>query len=519
DGIYASLTNGVLATRGDGYDGEDISDKLPLIELEKNGYKGPPVSDARGEIVIRNDDFKNIYSKILRKDGKSYKNQRNAVAGIVGLKDIADMVFQKAKLTLVDYDTHAKSVKFSELKDEKIWDSIVKEFSSLPYPMDGIVIKLNDKTYSENLGTTAHHPRGQIAFKFSGLRAHSVIRNVEWSFGKNCITPIAAIDPVEIGGITIKNVTLHNFNFVKANDLHIGDKIIVERAGDVIPHMLSSEPSAERKSFLIEKCPSCDTTLVIDGPEIKCPNEKCPEVSLQRLLAAVRSIGIERLGEPTLRKMVSSLGVKNLKDILSLSKEQISSMEGFKSKSSENLFQEINAAKNTTDFALIASLNIQGIGKNIAKSILEKFSLSELRKMSAHELEQIPNIGPERAKELYEKLSMESNTIDELIQALNISESKGSDTKKRPTICFTGKMPLPRSHYQQIAEENGYDLADSVTEDLDLLVVASMEEKSSKLQKAEKYGIKILLLDQWTKLLTGQKVKEPEPNNAMLPGF
>ncbi len=144
DGISASLTKGVLATRGDGYEGEDISDKIPLIELEMKNYRGTPIFDARGEIIIRNDDFKNIYAKVIKKDGKAYKNQRNAVAGIVGLKNINEMKIQGAKLTLIDYETYTKSLSLTELKDTATWDSIQKEFASLPYPMDGIVLKLAD---------------------------------------------------------------------------------------------------------------------------------------------------------------------------------------------------------------------------------------------------------------------------------------------------------------------------------------------------------------------------------------
>ncbi len=348
----------------------------------------------------------------------------------------------------------------------------------------------------------------------------SVIKEVEWSFGKNCITPIAIIEPIEISGTTIKKVTLHNFNFVKENDLHLGDNVLVERAGDVIPHIVSSEAGANRKSFLIEKCPSCGKSLVIDGPELRCVNNDCPERSLQRLLSAVKSIGIERLGEPTLRKMISLLDVKNLKDIFSLSKEQISRLDGFKSKSADNLFNEILSAKNTSDFALLASLNIQGIGKNIAKAILDKFSLEELRKMSTEELENIQNIGPERAKELHEKLSRESDTINELLSALNVSESKDGLEKTLPLICFTGKMPLARSHYEKLARENGYEPSEMVTEKLNLLVLADLAEKSSKLLKAEKYGVKIILLNDWLKELEFSPIKNTvSEKNDLLPGF
>jgi DNA ligase (NAD+) len=498
DGISANFANGVLASRGDGFEGENISDKIPLIELEADGYKGPLNRDARGEIIIRNDDFKNIYSKILKKDGALYKNQRNAVAGIMGLKKIDEMLSQGAKLTLVDYGMIKEILPFSKLKDENSWNDILKEFSILPYPMDGVVVKFHDDAYSASLGATAHHPRGQIAFKISGLRMPSVIKNVEWSFGKNCLTPIAMIDPVRIGGITIKKVTLHNLKFVNDNDLRIGDKVIVERAGDVIPHIVSSEKGAERTSFIIEKCPSCGSALVIEGPELKCVNQECPDTKLRRLLSAVRSIGIERLGEPTLKKMMSALSVKKLKDIFSLTKEDFLALEGFREKSADNLFREIQSARKTSDRALLASLNIEGVGKNIAKSILEKYSLGELRKMSAAELENISGIGPERSKGLSKELERQSEIIAELLDALDVSVTKTSDASENlKTICFTGKMPEKRSHYERLAGTAGYKPVDSVTEKLSLLVVADINENSSKMEKAKKYGVKIIPLSEW----------------------
>ncbi|MDD5600072.1 MAG: hypothetical protein PHV82_19155, partial [Victivallaceae bacterium] len=202
DGISANYADNILATRGDGETGEDISDKLPLIELETAGYTGPVDRPVRGEILIRNDDFKNIYSHITKKNGGTYKNSRNAVGGIMGLLDISDMLRQHAKLTLVDYEMISYEVKFCEL--EKRWPELLEEIEKLPYPMDGIVIKLADEKYSESLGNTAHHPRGQIAFKFSGIRKDSLLKNIQWSFGKNCLTTVAELEPVEIGGVTIR---------------------------------------------------------------------------------------------------------------------------------------------------------------------------------------------------------------------------------------------------------------------------------------------------------------------------
>ncbi len=495
DGISANFTGGILSTRGDGYEGENISDKIPLIELETAGYRGPLNRDARGEIIIRDDDFKNIYSKVVNKSGKTYKNSRNAVAGIMGLKDISEMLVQHAKLTLADYSLFTQTMKLDELKAN--WENIVREIEEMPYPTDGIVIKLADEEYSASLGNTAHHPRGQIAFKFSGIRKETKIIGVEWSFGKNCLTPVAQLEPVDIGGITIKNATLHNYQNVIDKDIHINDIATVERAGDVIPYIVSASPGENRINCLISKCPSCSSELKIDLPELRCINPDCPGTSLQRLLAAVRNIGIERLGEPNIKKMMSVLNVKTLKDIFNLKVQDILKLEGFQAKSATNLYKEIQAARDVSDYQILASLNIQGIGPNIAKAILTEYSLDELRKLDKEKLSEINGIGPERAGAIERELTTQSQFLDELISCINMKQTKGNTQSGMATICFTGKMPEQRSYYEKLALQHGYQATDSVTKTLSVLVAADPSENGSKLNNARKHNVKIMSLEEW----------------------
>jgi len=506
DGISASWSGSVLASRGDGETGEDISDKVPLIELEAPGWTGP-LKDfkkpARGEIVIRSDDFVNLYSKIRNKNGRLYKNSRNAVAGIMGLKEIDDMLAQKAKLTLVDYELHSWRCRLESLRSE--WPSILEAIEELPYPMDGIVVKLSDQAFSESLGSTAHHPRGQIAFKFSGVRRKTKLLAVEWSFGKNCLTPVAELEPVDIGGITIRHASLHNLQNLLDKDIHVGDTVEVERAGDVIPYIVSAEAGEERKSCLIDKCPSCGSTLVKDPPELRCLNPDCFETRVQLLLSAVRNIGIERLGEPNIRKMMNSLGVKTLKDIFNLGVMDLLKLDGFKEKAASNLYKEIQAARQVPDYMLLASLNVKGVGPNIAKTVLSKFALAELRSMDETALSAIEGIGPERAKAIADELRRQSAFLDELLACVNVVQTKGavSALQGRPTICFTGKMPERREHYESLARAAGFEPVDSVLSSLSILVAQDASGGSSKLEKARKSGIKVMALDEWLHSLSG----------------
>jgi DNA ligase (NAD+) len=495
DGISAIFAEGVLATRGDGSIGENISDKISLIELEAKNYIGPLDRPARGEIVIRNDDFKNIYSKITKKDGNHYKNPRNAVAGIMGLKKIDEMVQQGAKLTLVDYDLVAYSSTLANFEEN--WPKFVENIENLPYPMDGIVVKLADEAYATSLGATAHHPRGAIAFKFSGVRKEAKLLDVEWSFGKNCLTPVALLEPVDIGGVSIKRASLHNIQNIIDRDIHIGDLVIVERAGDVIPHIVDAKPGKERRSCMITECPSCGATLVRIGPEISCANPHCPETLVRRLLASIRSIGIDRLGEPNVRRMMETLNVKTLKDIFELSINDILKLEGFKDKSAANLYNEIQSARTVDDFQVVAALNIRGIGANVAKSILEHHSLNELKTLSVEELSAIDGVGPERAEALFRELREQSDFLDELLGVVKVNQTKGTGASSAPTVCFTGKMPEKRSFYANLAKTRGFEPSDSVSSSLALLVANDPSAGGGKLAKAAKLDVRIVALDDW----------------------
>ena len=508
DGISANYENKILATRGNGEIGENISSKLPLIELETTGYTGPVDRPVRGEILIRNDDFKNIYSKITRKNGGTYKNSRNAVGGIMGLLDISDMRRQGAKLTLVDYEMISYPVKYSEL--EKRWPELLEKIENLPYPMDGIVIKLADEEYSESLGNTAHHPRGQIAFKFSGIRKETILKDVKWSFGKNCLTPVAEIEPVEIGGVTIQHASLHNAQNIIDKDIHINDRVVIERAGDVIPYIVSALPGKHRRDPMISECPNCGQTLLRKGPELCCPNPKCSATRLKLLTAAVKNIGIERLGEPNIKKMMTYLGVITLKDIFELKLTDILQLEGFKDKSARNLFREIANARKVADFQVLAALNVPNIGTNIAKKIMREYTLDELRAMTIEDMINIDTIGPERAKALHAQLSEQNDFINELLAALEVRQTKGGETETRPTICFTGKMPQKRSYYEKLAAENGFDAVSAVTKELSILVALAPTSGGGKISKAAKAGVKIVTLDDWLKSIENSKEEATE---------
>ena len=500
DGISANFDGRILSTRGDGETGEDISGKLPLIELESPGYRGPVNRPVRGEIIIRADDFKNIYPHIRKKDGGAYKNSRNAVAGIMALKDIYPMQIQGAKLTLVDYSLISRRVPLDKLAGQ--WEELKLAFAELPYPMDGIVVKFADISFRESLGNTAHHPRGEIAYKFTNVSCRTTLTGVQWSFGKNFLTPVALLEPVELSGITIKRASLHNIQNILDMDLQIGDTVTVERAGDVIPFIAASEPGLVRTSPLITHCPECGTELTRSGPELCCPNRECPGSRLQLLCAAIRNLGIERLGEPTVAKLMKQYNVRHLRELFDLSQEDLRRLDGFAEKSAANLYREIQKARVVDDYQLIAALNIPGIGPNIAKLILEKFPVDQLFTATVDALADIPGIGPERAGAVVAVLQEQQEEFTELFSAVTIRKHEAA--ADAPGVCFTGKMPEKRSYYEKLAREHGYEPAGSVTAGLSLLVADDVNENSSKLKNARNLGVKIISLDEFLALLAGE---------------
>ena len=501
DGISVNYDGRVLSTRGDGEVGEDVSDKIPLVELEAPGYRGPLDRPARGELVIRDDDFRELYSNIRKKDGGTYKNSRNAVAGIMGLKDITPMLVQHAKLTLADYGLVSFRVRADELAEK--WEGLKEHLARLPYPQDGIVIKLADAAYRASLGNTAHHPRGEIAYKFTNQSCETTLLDVEWSFGKNNLTPVAILAPVELSGITVRRASLHNVQNLIDMDIMIGDTVTVERAGDVIPYISARKPGARRRSAIIDKCPSCGAELIRRGPELVCPASDCPETELQRLLAALRSFGVERLGEPTLRKLMKSCGIRRVADLFSVTAEDLLKIEGFQKKSAENLVGEIRKARRVDEYKIIASLNIPNVGANIAKKMLEDHTLDELRNMSPEELVQLDGVGPERGNAIAREFAAQREYLDELVGAVEVvrPNAAGGGASARGRICFTGKMPEKRSFYEELAKQAGFEPVDAVTKELALLVAADPAASGGKLNTARKNGIRIVSLDEFLKSL------------------
>lgn len=492
DGLAGKFQNNILSTRGDGHVGEDISHKIKDMILIRNKEQIPLCGVSEniiGEIICSKDQFK--------KYGKGYKSPRNFIIGMIGQKGKMPEGFRPH---FVEYKSSPSiCYEASEFLDQ--WDNIINFFESFDsYAKDGIVIKLKDEAYSLSLGSTSHHPKGAIAYKFHGEVSETTLRKVVWQAGKNCLTPVAEFMPVILGGVTVSRATLHNYANVEELDLHIGDVLQIERAGDVIPYVIGSTPGERRGDEVdIKNCPYCGSEVVRRSVEISCENLDCPGTCFSRLTASIKESEIEWLGPGILSKIVAHKKCRCLSDIFDLSVNDI-----FESGVGENMSKKIR--KSIRDHSLMSApqflscLNIEGMGRTNWKTILNFVSFEELVDgVSKERLRRIPGIGPILMRKIIQGISSKRNEIKELLKRVHIEDEGMKETPSRKKICFTGKMPEKRSFYEDLAKQNGFESVSSVTKELDVLVCDDILSTSSKCLAAKKSGIKILSLNEWMK--------------------
>lgn len=493
DGLAGKLINGVLATRGDGRVGEDISRHKNHIQLIRDDKRIPLIKirnkekEILGEIIVSNKKFEEFRIS----EFGTYAHPRNFVAGLINSKDWLNGV----TLDFVEYSTSKREIIDARNFTKDRWEALVKDFRrSAIYPTDGLVIKLEDERYAKSLGNTSHHPLGQIAFKFSGETAQTKILEINWQNGKNSITPVALIEKVMIKNIAISKVTLHNAGFVKGMNIAKGDKITIERAGDVIPHILSVDEKGSDSYNIPLVCPCCGSVIDWRGPEIYCTNENCPGTRRARLMAALRYFNIDGLGDVVMNYLIFNGVITSPEQIFKISYDQLLHIPGFAETSANNLLKAINEAKEKVTYPVIlGTLNTEGVGKVTYKKILEHMTFAELVN-EEKELLNIPGINEKRAISIRKSIK---DNLDYLRRITEIIQPKEEVSVKGKKICFTGKMEKPRKYYEQLALEHNYIPSDKVDKTLDLLVTTEMDRQSSKMMAARKYGIKIIELNQW----------------------
>ncbi len=547
------------ATRGDGEYGEDITNNLKTIktiplraEFSKFGIK---LAEIRGEVVISKEEFKKLNRERVEEGLPPFANPRNAAAGSIRQKDPKEVA--KRRLEAVVYQlsyveppesdpkTHYESLKILDtlgfktlFRDTKLCrgiDEVIeycreweKKRDSYPYEIDGMVVKVNDRSLYEKLGYTSHHPRWAIAYKFKPRRATTKLIDVVFQVGRTgTITPVGKLEPVQVGGVTVSSVSLFNEDFIKEKDIKIGDYVLVERAGDVIPYIaavLKEKRTGEERDIVFpEKCPSCGSELVKLPDEVarRCINIGCPAQSVLRLKhwASREAMDIRGLGDATIKLLFNKGLVKDVGDLYYLKLIDLLRFPGIGEKSALNLLKAIEESKNRPIDRVLYGLGIRYVGSTTAKKISEIInSIWELKDIPIERIMRLEGVGYKVAKSIKEFFSIPQNlkVIEKLEKAgVNLEKKKVkkiADILKGKTFVFTGTLDCcSREKAGEIVESLGGKFSNTITSRTDYLVVGK-EPGKTKIEKAKKYGIKTITEEEFLNMIKDyvdiEKLKE-----------
>ena len=542
------------ATRGDGVEGDDITTNIKQIRsiplsAKFSGY-GIQQAEIRGEVLINKKNFAKYNEQLAELGLPPLANPRNAAAGTLRIKDTAEVAKRnleafvyhvsfyttgKGIKTPAELSSHSSSLALlwelgfrSPEKEKKIFKGIEKvikycnEFEEgrddLPYEIDGMVIKVNEIALQEKMGMTSHHPRWAIAYKFKARQATTELLGIEFQVGRTgAVTPVAKLKPVAIGGVTVSSISVHNEDYIKEKDLRIGDAVLIERAGDVIPQIVKSLADSrtghEKKIHFPKTCPVCNSKLFKEEEEAvwRCINIDCPAQVVERVIHFVSkdAMDIRGFGEANVRKFYELGLLKDIPGIYTLDFTTISSMEGFGQKSIDNLQTAIENSKKQPLHRLIYALGIRFVGETTAKTLAQAVNhLLDFKKFSIEDLQNLEDVGPKVAGSIHHFFSNGSNIdmLEELeklgLQLKNIKkEMTTTGNLTGQTFLFTGTLPtLKRSEAEALAEENGGQLLSGVSAKLNYLVVG--EDAGSKLEKAKKINsVKIISEEEFLQLV------------------
>ncbi len=539
------------ATRGDGEIGDEITPNIKQIRSVPLSAKfsdyGIDQVEIRGEVLMTKNNFK-AYNDALMEEGlPPLANPRNAAAGSLRIKDTAEVGRRNLEAFLyhVSYvstgkkpsvpETHSAMLEMlwnvgfrspkKEMKVLKGIDAVIghvqefeKQRDDLGYEIDGMVIKVNDLKLQDKLGMTSHHPRWAVAFKFKARQGTSKLLSVEYQVGRTgAVTPVAKIEPVQVGGVTVSSISIHNEDYIREKDLKLGDTILIERSGDVIPQIVKSfaelRTGAEKKIKFPTHCPVCDSELYKPADEAvwRCVNINCPAQIVEGIIHFVSkdAMDIRSFGEANVRRFYELGFLKDIPGVYTLPWDEIRKMDGFGEKSIAKLQQAIEDSKKQPLHRVIYALGIRYVGETTAKTLANAVEhLLQFTDYSEEQLQQLEDVGVKVAKTVYEFFHNKNN-----IQLLRELEKRGvqlNNEKKNlatggnlsgQTFLFTGTLAkLKRSAAEELVEQNGGSILSGVSAKLNYLVVG--EDAGSKLEKAKKIAtIKIITEDDFLKLL------------------
>ncbi len=561
DGMAARYQGGQLSTRGDGNTGEDVSIRLPNLKIVGRKLPSDPSTSIYGEIIIPLSYFNEHLAS-------TYKNPRNAVVGIIKSKDVSTTGIKALLNGGVHFVLHDSAkhmlVTKEDLLDEEKWEEILEEIYRTDYPLDGLVLKVTNEDIKKNAGTTLHHEKWAMAYKSPAERKWTKVTQIKDQVGRTGrITSVAVVEPIQLSGATVTNVTLHNFEFVKSSGINIGSKVEVCRSGEVIPFITKVEnsshplsvilpireaktggsrpipnPKREPKAWILgfqpsagpendkensparhaelvsaspnvfsysppTHCPICGSILQINGKYIECKNKDCPARKSQEIEYFFKTLGAEELGLKTIERLINEFKIYSILDFYHLDREKIANLEGFGEKSADNILTNIKNTlnKTATEPQLLQALGIQAIGPAGSKWIIQQYGFKSLPTLSVEDLEAVKGIGKVKAQTFVEEINKRWNIVEKLIDlGLRFSQLNSTGKLKGQSFAITGTFQnYKREDLINLIEKNAGTYKTSITKDLTYLIAG--KNPGSKLEKAEKMGVKTIDANAFIKLI------------------
>ncbi len=543
DGLSVSLEyrDGVLtlgSTRGDGFIGEDITPNLKTIRtIPLNIPEKLPLFEVRGEVYMPRSSFAEL-CELQEKNGEPLpKNPRNAAAGSLRQKDSKITASRKLDIFCFniqraegrEFKTHSETLEFMEelgfhvIPDYRVChtaDEIVERIEeigqmrrSLPFDIDGAVVKVNNIALRAEIGETTKVPKWAVAFKYPPEEKETTLREIEINVGRTgALTPVAVFDPVQLAGTSVGRAVLHNQDFITERDIRIGDRIIVRKAGDIIPEVVKSVAHGEDSEpfHIPDICPVCGSKAVRDEDEavIRCQNIECPAQLLRSIehFASRAAMNIDGLGEAIVEQLVQADLVHTVADLYTLDLQELTALERFGTKSAQNLLDNIEKSKNNELDRLIFALGIRGIGQRAATLLCQKYgSMDSIIAAEADDIAAIDGFGEILAQSVYTAMREPHrialiNRLKQLGLNMNYSGQKVSDKLAGLTFVLTGTLPtLKRDEAKEMIEKRGGKCSGSVSKKTSYVVAG--EEAGSKLTKANELGVPVLTEEQFLQMI------------------
>jgi DNA ligase (NAD+) len=552
DGLAIELIyeNGLFTkalTRGDGTTGEVVTENIRTIRsipLKLKTSKPPELLEVRGEVLMFKKDFLELNEAQQENGLQTFANPRNAAAGTVRQLDSkisasrplrffaysAGMIEGKSFSTQAELEDYFSEVGLPVVQNTKSHllrqtclgaDAVIKYYHQvekvrheLPFDIDGIVVKANSFRLQEDLGFVARNPRWAAAAKYKPEQTETIVENIVVQVGRTgALTPVAVMKPVRVGGVTVTNATLHNQEEVSRKDVRVGDTVVIQRAGDVIPEVVSvvlgKRPKTSEPFLIPSKCPICHEKTVKVEEEVvtRCVNPFCPAIVKESLkhFVARRAMNLDKIGDRLIETFVDHGLVKSFSDFYRLDKSQILELDRQGEKSAENIINSIEKSKRTTLARLIFALGIRFVGEQTAKALANHFvTVDRFLDASDEDLLTVPDIGPKVAKSIMDWLSKkalvkEVRELSKLGLQIEGPQRKTEGSLSGKSFLITGTLPVKRDDAKDLIEQNGGKILGSVSSKLGFLVVG--DDPGSKLEKAQSLGVSVISWEELQKMI------------------